>query len=379
MARSLAIVCAGLGACLVAPSHALGQRIQFPSRVESGDSFSAPAAAPRSAYAAPPTYGGGPTLNYAPPTYDYGTGQPRVSLGDTIEPTPFDPYSYPGEHAPALPNPYGRSPGEPWQQTNRFLQKLHIENTWLARFGDRGFGVNDTDLNGTFAVPFAFNPTPFMITPGFTYHAWDGIATGSFDGAPDLPPRAYDAYLDTSWRPQVTDWLTADLGLRIGVYSDFNKVNADSVRFIGRGLGIVTLSPQWQVAAGVVYLDRLDVKILPAGGLIWTPNEDRRFEILFPNPKLAFRWTTIGNTDVWWYVSGEYGGGSWTIERPGGAGDRIDYNDLRAMAGIEGFGLSGWHAYFEVGYVFNREILYFGPTPDIFPTDTVMLRAGIAF
>jgi hypothetical protein len=259
------------------------------------------------------------------------------------------------------------------------LQRSQIENTWLARIGDRGFGANTTDLNGTFALPFAFTPTPFMITPGFTYHAWDGPDSAEFAGSPDLPPGAYDAYVDGAWRPQLTEWFEADLGLRVGVYSDFNKVNTDSVRFLGRGLGVATLSPQWQVALGVMYLDRLRIKILPAGGLIWTPNEDRRFEILFPNPKLAFRWTTYGNTDLWWYVSGEYGGGSWTIERHGGAGDRIDYNDLRVNLGVEATGLSGWHAWFEVGYVFSREILYLSATPDIDPTDTIMLRAGLSF
>src|SRR6185437_6514275 len=74
--------------------------------------------------------------------------------------------------------------------------------------------------------------------------------------------------------------------VRVGVYSDFSKINSQSVRILGRGLGIVTFSPQWQVAAGVWYLDRLTVKILPAGGVIWTPNQDTRFALLFPNPKI---------------------------------------------------------------------------------------------
>ena len=108
---------------------------------------------------------------------------------------------------------------------------------------------------------------------------------------------------------------------------------------MGRGLGVITLTPTVQIAAGVVYIDRVQIKLLPAGGIIWTPNPDARYEILFPNPKLARRWTTIGNTDVWLYATGEYGGGSWTIQRIGFT-DQADYNDIRVGGGIEGVRLS---------------------------------------
>jgi hypothetical protein len=147
---------------------------------------------------------------------------------------------------------------------------------------------------------------------------------------------------------------------------------------MGRGLGIVTLTPTLQLALGVVYIDRVLIKLFPAGGLIWTPNPDARYEILFPNPKLAHRWTTLGNTDMWGYISGEYGGGSWTIERING-NDQADYNDIRVNLGLEGYGFRGLHGFFEVGYVFERQIIYrYGPD-NYYPSDTVMLRAGLEY
>ena len=130
----------------------------------------------------------------------------------------------------------------------------------------------------------------------------------------------------------------------------------------------------------MVYLDRIKVKILPAGGVIWTPSEDAHYDILFPNPKLSHRWTTLGTTDVWYYVAGEYGGGSWTIERIGGASDAFDYNDIRIMLGLETIAQSRLRGNFEVGYVFDRQIIYRSGMPDrIDPNSTVMLRAGIAY
>jgi hypothetical protein len=165
----------------------------------------------------------------------------------------------------------------------------------------------------------------------------------------------------------------------VGAYTDFNTFNTNSIRIMGRGLGVVSLTPTLQVAAGAVYIDRVLIKILPAGGLIWTPNPDARYEFLFPNPRGTRRWTTLGNTEIWVYLTGEYGGGSWTGQRLGGLSDQFDYNDLRVSGGLESFGLRGFHAFFEVGYVWDRKIIYrFGP-PDYPASDTVMLRAGASY
>ena len=244
--------------------------------------------------------------------------------------------------------------------------------------GSNSLGVNDVDTSATFAIPFFRTSAPFLITPGFSAHFFQGPVTAPPIDA-DLPPVTYDAYLDGAWHPQVSPWFGANLGVRVGVYTDFNTFNTNSIRVMGRGLGVITLTPNLQIALGVVYIDRVVVKILPAGGLIWTPNPDARYEILFPNPKLAHRWTTIGNTDIWVYATGEYGGGSWTIERIGGITDQADYNDIRVALGIESYGYRGLHGFFEVGYVFDRQIVYRSGTPQFNPSDTIMLRAGLSY
>jgi hypothetical protein len=313
-----------------------------------------------------PTYS---TPTYGSPTYGTPTGAPAYGTA---------PYAAPVYGAPAA-SPYGVLPDGTLPPPQRLLHSLVFDGTSLLRFGSHGFGIDDSAVQAVFAIPILANPTPLYLTPGFTYHAWNGPASGSFAGSPDLPPRAYDAYLDASWRPQVTSWFSADLAVRVGVYSDFSKVNSDSLRILGRGLGIITISPQWQVAAGVWYLDRLTVKLLPAGGVIWTPNQDTRFAFLFPNPKLSQRLTTIGNADVWGYLAGEYGGGKWTIQRANGASDVVELNDIRAMAGLEWTTLSGIRGNVEVGYVFDRHIIYKSGTPRAHPSDTLMIRSGIAF
>jgi hypothetical protein len=131
---------------------------------------------------------------------------------------------------------------------------------------------------------------------------------------------------------------------------------------------------------GVMYIDRNDIKLLPAGGVLYTPTPQVRFDFFFPQPKLSAQLTTVGQFEVWWYVAAEYGGGAWTIERTDGTSDRVDINDIRVSGGLEWTGPNGLTGFFEIGYVFKREVVYVVEPSDTFnPDDSWMLRAGIAF
>ncbi len=88
---------------------------------------------------------------------------------------------------------------------------------------------------------------------------------------------------------------------------------------------------------------------------------------------------------MWWYVSGYYGGGAWTIEREDGSSDNIDLNDLRIVLGVE-WGrnelLRQGHrfAFLEGGYVFNRELIYrIRPQDNLELDDSFMIRAGFVY
>jgi hypothetical protein len=110
-----------------------------------------------------------------------------------------------------------------------------------------------------------------------------------------------------------------------------------------------------------------------------------RLDLFFPEPKWTSYLSTLGTHDVWGYIAGEYGGGSWTVQREAGGSERVDVNDLRALAGFE-WGRSdlirNGHrtGFFEVGYVFSREVIYRNNVGDnINPGDAVMLRVGVNY
>jgi len=264
----------------------------------------------------------------------------------------------------------------------RFLNEVRLDYFWFPGSGPDELGINDAGLNATFAIPLSANlDTPLLVTPGFGVHLWNGPEPST---TVDMPPRTYDAYLQATWNPQPTPWLGAELAFRIGVYSDFTHLISDSIRYMGHGLAVFSFSPSFQVKAGVMYLDRNVIKMLPTGGIVWTPSSDARFEILFPNPKLAMRLTTIGNTEWWWYVRGNYGGNSWTVKRTtapyDGVIQKVDYNDLRVALGLEFDQFTGMKGLFEVGFAFERELVYKDATPRKWtPNNTVFLRGGLFF
>jgi len=343
----------------------------------------------------------------------------------------FDPYMNPALGAPPADIPYNVSPqfgqpmlpqaappsvppipqqgaslfphGLPWQQESgvynyqntdgsvarlqRLMQQIGWEHTWLrASSRDDAFGVNRSELYVTFGFPVFFNPdTPLLVTPGFAFNWLDGPDVPEAD----MPSRVYDAYLDAAWHPRFNDWFSADLGVRTGVWTDFNEVNSDSVRILGRGLGVLAFTPNMDILLGAWYLDRNRIKMLPAGGVHWRPTSHLDAYLVFPNPKVRMRSITMGASQWWVYFAGEYGGGRWTVERDiydpvlddfVRGGDDVDYNDIRVVFGIEWETLTQARGHFEVGYVFDRE-LYFGgsDTPTQSLEDTIMLRAGINF
>ena len=264
----------------------------------------------------------------------------------------------------------------------RFLERPRWRHTYLspdAFSGSRGLGLNETDIATTFSVPnFLYTSQPVRISPGFAFHFWEGPDTAT-TGA-DLPGQTFSTYLANDFSTPWNRQLGAELNLTIGLYTDFQEVTSDSIRITGVGLGWFRLNNTTTFKAGIEYLDRVRVKLLPAIGFFIYPTPDLKLDVYFPRPKIAQRLPNLGNYEVWGYLGGEYGGGSWTIERINGVGDQVDVNDIRAFIGLEWLGPRQVTGFLEGGYVFDREIVYrSAPHAEIDIDDTFMLRAGLAF
>ncbi|QDT03644.1 hypothetical protein K227x_20280 [Rubripirellula lacrimiformis] len=248
---------------------------------------------------------------------------------------------------------------------------------------DDSLNMNDMDLSIVFAFPnFLYTNQPFYVVPSFSMHLWDGPK--NYPNGADLPGSAYSAFLDLGWNSDPNQMFSTELGVRVGAFTDFDTFNDESIRVLGKALVSFRMTPQSTLKGGVYYLDRNNTKLVPAGGLLWQPNPMTRFDIFFPQPKFARYCRTIGTQDVWWYISGDYGGGSWTVTRASGAEDSVDINDIRLIGGIEWGQSDAIRAgrrigFFEVGYVFNRDIEYRHSANDIDIDDGINFRLGIGY
>lgn len=254
-----------------------------------------------------------------------------------------------------------------------YLQFRHdLAITWNAGDGDT-LGIWDFDYR---ANPSARPKGSFAVglSPGFGAHVLDGPQTT------DLPGTLYDVSVDVQgmwvWNPR---W-TLFFGVSPSMYTDFDNVGSDAFRLPARILAFWNCRDDLQLAFGAVYFDREDVSWLPAAGLIYTPTERAKLELLFPKPRILRRVSASGDREGWVYLGGEFAGGSYAIERSTGVDDVVTYSALRLLIGYERKHLRGGSTQrFEAGYVFNRTLRYQSGVGDFDLGGTAMLRVGVGF
>lgn len=253
---------------------------------------------------------------------------------------------------------------QPWVEWH----KITIQGQTLPT-AEEGLGVTSVDIKGT----LKFAKLPFLfVTPRVAWHFLDGPPTT------DLPPRLFDLSLDTTAFVPLNDRWMIQAGVAPGMYTDLHAMQ-DSFRITGRGLVFYRWSPQLQVAGGFIYLGRKDITALPAIGAVYTPSDDIKAELLFPKPKVAYRYHHDLDRERWVYLTGELGGGTWAIQRSSGGDDIATYRDLQLLLGIEHKETGGLNWQMEGGYVFSREIEYESQIGNTELPATAVLRLVLSF
>jgi len=299
---------------------------------------------------------------------DFAAASAPVPAAAFFPATPLAPGQ--GPSFDAVGPPSGELAGSP--KHFPFWYSRRLSGAWLAKGGSDGFGIIDVELNTSLA-PIYFDDQPaLLITPGFGFHFWNAPSEL------DLPARVYDAYLDLSWRSPITDRFGLSFGVTPGVYGDFERFNSDSFQVTGWGMGDYALTPRLTLVGGVAVVRQLESRILPVGGLIWTANDDTRLELVIPRMRVARRLRLGGRDDLWVYLAGQFGGGSWSVTLPDESTTLLTYNDLRVVLGMEWSATDRLSGVAEIGYVFARDISAFGSS-QFTPTDTFMLRLGMTF
>jgi hypothetical protein len=339
----------------------------------------------------------GPVVTYAWPPHAEGGVPPAALPLEVQADTAWQPYpqqnvfvppgmAAPGAAAyplqeplyPATPEPSLRQSLTPPDARNGFFQKAKFTTTWMPQLDDDSLGWTDLRAEVVTALPFFTRENPIIITPSYQLHLLDRPA--GFD----LPPRLHDLAIDLHvFRVFGNRWI-ADFALTPGLYADdYSLDRSDAVRVNGRALGVYAPSLEWKYILGVTYVHGAWAKIVPIVGVTYEPNDDVKYEFIFPQPRVAWRLPNSpvpGRDEYWFYIKGEFGNSIWAIEQSDGTPDIFASRDFRALLGIERMIVGGISYRAEIGYVFNRDIKIASISgDDIGLDDTFLVRAGIAY
>ncbi|MEM7456856.1 MAG: hypothetical protein AAF456_21105 [Planctomycetota bacterium] len=330
----------------------------------------------------------GPIIQVPPQDVIFPPQQPGPGYG-TYQLRNQWPYQSPGSNWwPSL-----EWPSQVWARLRsnvlpRFLERPRFRHTYIHGDPDNPFGndlgINDLELATTATIPNWFNSgQPLRISPNFIFHFWDGPDT-ALSGF-QLPAQTYSTFLSFDYISDPRRPGGIETNLAIGVYTDFEHVASESLRITGSAIGWRRINSYTTAKLGVEYLNRVRVKLLPAFGVFMAPNPDLKIDLYFPRPKIAHRLPSYRGLEAWLYSGAEYGGGSWTAADVQGATmmvvgeDQFDYNDVRAFVGVEWLGPQRVTGFFEVGYVFEREVVLRSDGDTLNLRDSIMLRSGLAF
>ncbi len=254
---------------------------------------------------------------------------------------------------------------------------------FVPKGDDAGLGMHEVEGRLLFAFPWetmrertCLNNGYFLLTPSFKYNHW---SQSNVPSAPfEMPDSTFDAGLTTLLTTQLRD-LEVKVELSVGLASSFKKVDGDAFYIRGRAMGALPIDNDKQVQAtgGLIYYDRIEYKIVPSGGIIWRPNEQNVVRLVYPDPRWSRYLTKLNETDWWFYIGGEIGGGRWLIEDRAGRSFNTDYNDYRVGLGLT-FDCVKMKGGFEVGGAFGRKLV---SKQGVWyePKDSVYLKTGFLF
>jgi hypothetical protein len=258
--------------------------------------------------------------------------------------------------------------GRPYNAPGWYSAPDRGGETWHPGSGDR-FGA--FSLENVVAEPDG-EWEELSSTNGFGVHFLTGPTQT------DLPPRVFDFKWGLHWFGEISDRWWVDLAFSVGLYTDFEDSVSEGWRFPSHTVVTWEFSPEVQPVAGVRYFDRNNLGLLPVAGLILRPDDRIRIELVYPEPRVAWRVSADLDEEYWISLSGRIGGGEWAIERiASGLADVATYNDYQIVLAPDIAEKTRSIESFEIGYVFERDLKYRSGRGNFDPPETFFIRMVI--
>ena len=290
----------------------------------------------------------------------------------------FEPQKNP--HAPLhVPHPANAPVGcdeiEDEMELTRFkrqaLQSVSVWGGYLGDLGGNELSSSFLDLSIGSGIPLGSFENILAVKPRFRAD-W-------IDARPeiDIPNQLYQFELQFFYRRPIHDRLSLMAIVSPSIRSDLTT-STRAFRMFALGLlNWECLDRRLTLSGGAVYLGRNDIPVLPAVGIVWTPNRVTKLDLRFPFSKLSRRLAKDERrSELWTYLSGGLGGNTWAVTRRSGLADELSLRDFRLACGIEKIidGGGGWFA--EVGYAMGRKLQYENDDSEIELNDAFLVQGG---
>ncbi|WP_146575554.1 DUF6268 family outer membrane beta-barrel protein [Botrimarina hoheduenensis] len=314
---------------------------------------------------------------------ELGQGVPRREEASLLFVTPqVDPVYLPLQHnvaEDAIPNeaplsgPPSRAPGIPGARRPGFFQGAKTTFEYIPAFDDAGMGHNAWFTSVDIGLPPVLLGCPILISPGYGVHTFEGPTTLQ------TPAVVHDLQLSfATFRPLTEKWFFRG-NVIVGLYGDEHSLDdADAAQISGFAMGIYNLSPAWQWAIGAGYVNNADLAVIPVVGFI----HDRgwiKYEAMMPRPRIIVPLANESGVKSNVYVSGEFGGGVWAVQRDSGVTEPLQLSRYAALIGYDRESLGGATWRYELGYVFGRELEYEDSGEAVDLDDSLIVRVGLSF
>ena len=349
-------------------------------------------------------WGGTPMLN---PNGMLGGGQPQAMMAGVNGPRPyrfgwqssFDVAVLPSEAT----NP---APVQPDFDTMAMAEPLDPV-PGLGRMGSFEF---NSEFRYTTPAPMQHI---FSIAPQFNMRTWDGPGTGPrtidpvaaddpmdpmspgteaenptgapLNGFSPLAGSVYSFGLDLRLVTPSYGPYTFELDFNPSINTDFESgISSDAWSFDGRGALFFRASPQYLVVLGAMFWDRVDDRVLPYAGVVFTPNQYVEIRALFPRAEASMFLGTPWGLPQWIYIAGEYHIEAYqvavtTLDDPAVRENRIQIEDWRLMLGVRSE-QNMMTSFLEAGWVFGRDVEFLRKaTPGFDVSSGFIARFGVRY
>ncbi|MCA9114962.1 MAG: hypothetical protein KDA79_07730 [Planctomycetaceae bacterium] len=357
------------------------------------------------------------------PTFDSlpAPGEPQPSYQ-----APADSFGYPGNGYPAdgsFMTPGQAAPPGPLNY-DPFLSGVGVPPSPYAGSGGYSFGANGPQpyrLGWTTRMDFGIMPGEsagqglgdiqifefdldlehtqqisngwlFSMTHEFDMRSWDG-PTSSRTGPPNLahagfPEELYRFGWDLELATPANQgpW-SMQLAFNPSINSDLQQsLSSDAWNLDGRAIMFFKTSPYWTWALGAGFWDRVNDRVIPYAGAIWTPDDRWEWRLVFPEPRISYFLGNVWGIASWFYVRGQYHVEAYEVQLKDRTNrsaffprqEKMEIEDWRVLAGMRsenGF----MTTFIEAGWVFDRKVDFINETSSFDISSGFIARAGIRY